>query len=336
MSTIPLSICIPTYNFGRFIGDTLASIIPQATDEVEIVVVDGASTDNTAEIVRTYQRTFPRLQYHLLEKKGGIDQDMVKTIDMAQGEYCWLFSADDIMEKGGLQRGLEEIRSGCDIYLCNRKEADIHLRPLRDRYYLDDSIVSRTFRLSDPADLCEYLEKSTCLGSIFSYMTSIVFRHDRWDEIRPGKEFYGSAYHHVYKLLSLIETGCTLKYIREPLVTCRMGNDSFSDASMARRVILDINGYGAIIDKLFSANQEIKRCFDSLLQREVLVHHLHPVTRILFLKIYSDLTDWKTMKRKINDRYGFHLLLFLADSIPVSPIWDKMIRALRKLLGRNG
>jgi len=46
-----LSICIPTYNFGRFIGETLDSILPQATEDVEVTVVDGASTDNTADIV---------------------------------------------------------------------------------------------------------------------------------------------------------------------------------------------------------------------------------------------------------------------------------------------
>ena len=56
MDDIRLSICIPTYNFGEFIGATLQSIIKQATDEVEIVVVDGASTDNTAEVVRAFQR----------------------------------------------------------------------------------------------------------------------------------------------------------------------------------------------------------------------------------------------------------------------------------------
>lgn len=39
-----LSICIPTYNFGEFIGETLDSIVCQATDETEIVIVDGAST----------------------------------------------------------------------------------------------------------------------------------------------------------------------------------------------------------------------------------------------------------------------------------------------------
>src|SRR3989442_15786016 len=68
-----LSICIATLNRAAFIGQTLESIIGQATDEVEIVVADGASSDNTEEVVRSYQRRFPRLNYLRLEARGGVD-----------------------------------------------------------------------------------------------------------------------------------------------------------------------------------------------------------------------------------------------------------------------
>ncbi len=54
---------MPTYNFGRFIGETLNSIIPQLTDQIEIIIVDGASTDNTADVVRSFQKNYPQIQY---------------------------------------------------------------------------------------------------------------------------------------------------------------------------------------------------------------------------------------------------------------------------------
>ena len=49
-----LSICIATYNRANFIGETLDSIILQLTEDVEVVIVDGASTDNTREVVESY------------------------------------------------------------------------------------------------------------------------------------------------------------------------------------------------------------------------------------------------------------------------------------------
>ena len=59
MGNIRLSVCIPTYNFGEFIGETLESIVGQATDEVDIIIVDGASTDNTEQVVHQIQKTIP-------------------------------------------------------------------------------------------------------------------------------------------------------------------------------------------------------------------------------------------------------------------------------------
>ena len=52
MDKIPiLSICIATLNRGNFIGETLDSILSQITPEIEIVIIDGASTDNTEEVI---------------------------------------------------------------------------------------------------------------------------------------------------------------------------------------------------------------------------------------------------------------------------------------------
>src|SRR2546425_400508 len=59
-----LSICIPTYNFGAFIGDTLESVLPQVVEGIEVVILDGGSSDNTTEIVESFQPRFPSLRYH--------------------------------------------------------------------------------------------------------------------------------------------------------------------------------------------------------------------------------------------------------------------------------
>ena len=85
MTDIKLSICIATFNRAAFIGATLDSIISQATEEVEIVVVDGASSDNTSQVMDEYKRRFPRLRYFRQETNGGIDVDYSKTVEFARG-----------------------------------------------------------------------------------------------------------------------------------------------------------------------------------------------------------------------------------------------------------
>jgi abequosyltransferase len=55
MKSLLLSICIATYNRGGYIGETLDTIIPQLDNDVELLVVDGASTDNTKDVVRSIE-----------------------------------------------------------------------------------------------------------------------------------------------------------------------------------------------------------------------------------------------------------------------------------------
>src|SRR2546422_10201090 len=100
MTPIRLSICMPTYNFGRFIGDALESILRQAADDVEIVVLDGASTDNTSEGVRSFQARFPRLHYHRRDRRGGSDRGKATGGELADGGYCWVLSQDDTLDGG--------------------------------------------------------------------------------------------------------------------------------------------------------------------------------------------------------------------------------------------
>src|SRR5712675_926545 len=80
---VALSICIATYNRAAFIGATLDSIIVQATEQVEIVVLDGGSTDNTEEVVRRYRQDFSRLRYFRQKTKMGIDRDFPKAVQLA-------------------------------------------------------------------------------------------------------------------------------------------------------------------------------------------------------------------------------------------------------------
>ena len=83
--SIKLSICIATRNRGEFIGETLESIAAQCTSSVEIVVLDGASSDNTEQVVRALQNAMPALRYFRQEKNGGVDRDDDAVVGLALG-----------------------------------------------------------------------------------------------------------------------------------------------------------------------------------------------------------------------------------------------------------
>src|SRR5213075_104603 len=131
-----LSICIPTYNFGEFIGDALTSIREQIVADIEILILDGGSTDDTADVVARHQRECGQIRYHRQAVKGGIDADMDQSVRLAHGTYCWLLSADDALAANAVKRIYEELPRRCDIYLCERVLCDRRLTPQRRQRWL--------------------------------------------------------------------------------------------------------------------------------------------------------------------------------------------------------
>src|SRR2546429_1102168 len=95
-----LSICIPTYNYGAFIATAIRSVFADRHPEIEIVVLDGGSTDTTKDVVQKLAAGQPFVKYIHQSERGGIDSDLSRCVELASGEYCWLLSADDALVPG--------------------------------------------------------------------------------------------------------------------------------------------------------------------------------------------------------------------------------------------
>jgi abequosyltransferase len=110
--TAKLSIAIPTYNGSRYIREALDSIISQLGDideEVEIVISDNASTDETPEIIREYQKKYPLVRYFRNDENLGADRNFDLAVRRTEGEFVWLFSDDDRIRDGGIRKVVEVI-----------------------------------------------------------------------------------------------------------------------------------------------------------------------------------------------------------------------------------
>jgi abequosyltransferase len=262
-----LSICIPTYNFGRFIGATLDSILAQRPPGVEVVVLDGGSTDETPRIMRGYSNRVPDLRYVRQTDRGGIDRDMARTVDLATGEYCWLFSSDDIMRAGALPLVLSEIASQHDMYLGGFTTCDLSMNVLGE-YPVLDARRGSVFRLDDAQDRHDYCRRALTTTAFFSFMGSIVVRRERWMQGRLEPEFDGSCWAHVVRLLRLVPAGLTVKFLGESLLLKRGDNDSFMDRGIAHRFAIAIDGYLRIGHVVFGARAEETRHIRRVLANE--------------------------------------------------------------------
>jgi len=291
---IKLSVCIPTYNRAAFIGETLESILSQANGSIEIVVVDGASTDGTPEVVASFQKRFSNLIYHRGAQNMGVDRDMATAVELARGEYCWLMSSDDLIKPGAISRMLEEIQSGADIYLCDVTLCRPDMQPIRDTRFLSDRRSIDQFDLADRKQFLAYLSLATSNNALFCYMCAIVFRRSSWVNVGFNEQFSRTGYAHVFTLLSFTKMRCLVKYIPSALVLNRSDNDSFSSQGIEKRYMLDFDGYLLLANELFEGDPQMKRAFLHVMSRE------HPWYRLVKLRsaIHSS-KAWKDLSAKL-------------------------------------
>jgi abequosyltransferase len=291
-----LSICMPAYNYGRYIRTAIESVRGQSSADVELIVLDGGSTDDTREVVQRIAGTWPALRYVRQETRGGIDADLARSVELATGEYCWLLSADDALQEGALSRILAEFERGNDILLCNRIWCDAQLGPLHRQSWLENGDRDRTVDLSSDADLLAYLEAARSLGALFSFMSCIGFHRETWTRSQgPAVPFYT----HVGRLLGMGRSGARYKYLAEPLVLCRGGTDSFRVGGLARRLLADLHAYRELAAAMIPADRILREAFLAVMRRE------HPLRRWIGARLQtSDLELWREVERELSE-YGF-------------------------------
>ena len=91
-----VSIITPTYNCGKYIAETIESVINQTYKNWEMIIIDDCSTDNTKEVVERYQKNHPNIIYKLLDKKSGAAVARNTAIKMAKGKYIAFLDSDDL------------------------------------------------------------------------------------------------------------------------------------------------------------------------------------------------------------------------------------------------
>ena len=104
---IRISIVTPVYNASQFIGPCIVNVMSQACNYIEHLIIDGGSSDDTVEIIRSYATKFPHIRW-VSEKDRGQSDAINKGIIMAQGGIVSVLNADDFYERGAIKFALTE------------------------------------------------------------------------------------------------------------------------------------------------------------------------------------------------------------------------------------
>ena len=182
---------------------------------VEIIIVDGASPDDTEKVMESYLSRYPNIRYFRESTNSGVDADYDKAVGYANGEYCWLMTDDDLLLPGAVAAVLDKLTGQWDLVVVNSeiKNADLS-QTLAARQL--DAQVDRVYTGNRSAQFC-----SDCMRYL-SFIGGVVIRRDAWLS-RDRKSYYGTLFVHVGVIFQE-EALENIYVIAEPLIVIRYGN----------------------------------------------------------------------------------------------------------------
>jgi glycosyltransferase involved in cell wall biosynthesis len=107
-----ISIVTVVYNGSMYIEETINSVLNQTYDNIEYIIIDGGSTDQTLNIIQKYEEY---IDYYLSEADNGISDAFNKGIKKCCGSYIGLLNAGDYYEKDAVMHIVNAIKDNADI-----------------------------------------------------------------------------------------------------------------------------------------------------------------------------------------------------------------------------
>lgn len=212
-----LSICIATRNRAEYLAETLDSVLPQLGPQIELLVVDGASSDATPELMAAILARTSGVRYERLAKNGGFDRDYDRAVRAARGAYCWLMTDDDLVRPGAIGRILAALEDRPSLLVLNAEDRTVDMREVLTPQRVPGS--DRDYAPEDEALLAE-------LGHLLSFIGVTVIERAVWLARNPNP-YLGCDFIHVGQIFQRQLPRFT-RFLAEPAVSGRIGNVSYT------------------------------------------------------------------------------------------------------------
>lgn len=229
--TLKLSICIPTYNRARLLGETLDGIIAQvvglgqAGDGVEIAVSDNASPDDTEAVVRARQARFPRLTYFRQPENRGADRNYLQSVALARGEWCWLLGDDDPLEDDAVSTLLGYLNGPrpLDFVQLLVTAYDFDLKHVLQRSADVLGVTGDIYTTDVPGFFAHFFQES--------YLSEFVIRRDRWNAVDP-EPYVGTGLTYLGITYEYLQADSPVLVVARPLIKYRSQNVSWMGSAL--------------------------------------------------------------------------------------------------------
>ncbi len=204
-----VSVITPVYNSERFIKETIESVLNQTYTNLELIIVDDASIDNSTEIIRTYRERDTRIKYIRNTKNSGAAISRNIALENAKGRFIAFLDSDDIWDERKLEVQIAYMRKhkiGFSFTSYQIMDAD-------------GKVYERIIKAPDKVNY-HYLLKNTIIGCLTVVLDRNIIGDIRMPIVRSSQDFA--------TWLSILKNGHVAYGIKEVLAKYRKVNGSLS------------------------------------------------------------------------------------------------------------
>lgn len=120
-----ISVIVPVYNVENYLEKCLNSLVNQTLQEIEILVINDGSTDNSQKIIEVFQRKFPQKIKIFVKENGGLSDARNFGIDRATGEFIAFVDSDDYVSATMMEEMYDLAKKHeAEIVICNLQKVD--------------------------------------------------------------------------------------------------------------------------------------------------------------------------------------------------------------------
>lgn len=224
---IVLSISIPTFNRANFLRACLNSIVEQFSDvevlnQVEIVISDNYSSDNTEDVINKFQEKYNNIKYFKNESNLGFDRNLLNVVEKSSGEYCLTLGDDDALFSGALLLLLKKIQTiKAPYFILNSWGYDHFLnKPVLSHPNLD---ISEDVTFPELSDFVKTIKNYRELVGSFGGMSVQLFQRECWSNFKKKDDYVGTNTIHLFILLSVFKNS-KFALISTPCIKTRNDN----------------------------------------------------------------------------------------------------------------
>lgn len=243
-----VSIIIPVYNSSEYIEETLNSVVKQTYKNLEIIIIDDCSIDNSEEILQNFIKKHQKIniRYYKQKENKGVANARNKALNLAKGRFVAFLDSDDIWDKRKIEKQLNVM-----------KKKDISFS-----YTAIKMIDKKNKVVKEKRNIKESITYKGLLYNTMIATSSVVIDRSIIGDFKMPLRRTGQDY---ATWLSILRSGIIAYGINEDLVKYRVRDDSLSSNKLKSiRQVFDIQVKEEKINKILAGWHTIFFCLNAL------------------------------------------------------------------------